>query len=149
MTTEASPRPKRKRREKNKTGLTDLTLRRMTVKNHNDKRREQHLKDGRPMEEFKEVKQFLIWDSTAGLSVLISAGGTKTFRSTYKLNGQFVTRTLGRFDSMVPNADPNKVDVQISKAREMANNDRALVKEGRAWLMFRDLTPSGPSRDQK
>jgi hypothetical protein len=137
--TEPSPNPAPMRREKKKFELTDLALRRLNIKKQlqeiNAERRELHLKSGRPIQEFKELKQFRIWDDQdkkedRGLSVLVSAGGTKTFRSTYKLNGKFITRTLGRFGEMGGDADPTGRNVNLAEAHRRAKEDRELAAKG-------------------
>lgn len=75
--------------------------------------------------------QELYWDTAQrGLSLLVSPGGTKTFRSTYKLNGEWLVRSIGRFGEMVPNADPDKENVNIGEARNIVANDRALAVKG-------------------
>jgi hypothetical protein len=74
--------------------------------------------------------QELYWDKVQhGLSLLVSAGGTKTFRSTYKLNGKWVTRTLGRFGEVVKEKEGEE-DANISWARERVREDRRLAKQG-------------------
>jgi integrase len=45
---------------------------------------------------------------------LVSAGGTKTFRSTYKVDSKWITRKLGRF----------KDGLDLEKARRLAKEDR-------------------------
>jgi Arm DNA-binding domain len=74
-------------------------------------------------------RQRLYWDAgQKGRSLLVSSGGTKTFRSQFKLHDKWQTRTLGRFGEMKPNDDSENVNV--ATAREMTRNDRALAKEG-------------------
>ena len=42
--------------------------------------------------------QELYWDTgQKGLALLVSAGGTKTFRSQYCLHGKWLIRSIGRF----------------------------------------------------
>jgi site-specific recombinase XerD len=73
--------------------------------------------------------QRLYWDKgQKGLSLLVSSGSTKTFRSQFKLHGKWETRSLGRFDEMKPNDDSENVNV--ATAREMTRNDRALALKG-------------------
>src|SRR5690242_17038962 len=101
---------KRKRKPKNTKTFTDITLRRV-----------------KPPKRGQE----LYWDEgQRGLSLLVSAGGTKTFRSTYKLHGEWVTRSIGRFGEMEPDADPDKENVNIGEARRIVANDRAMAKKG-------------------
>jgi hypothetical protein len=67
-----------------------------------------------------------------GLSLLISAGGTKTFRSTYKFNGTWITRKLGRFvEKKVADAEPDRDKVTLGEARQLVENDRALASNGK------------------
>ena len=106
----ASEPMSKRRKPKNTKAFTDLSLRR-----------------------FKPPKkgQELYWDEgQRGLSLLVSPGGTKTFRSTYKLHGEWLTRSIGRFGEMVPNADPDRENVNISEARNIVANDRALAAKG-------------------
>ncbi len=61
--------------------FTDLALRRLTVPD--------------------DRKQVLWWDTkTRGLSVLVSSGGTRTFRATFGLNGRYITDKIGRVGEM-------------------------------------------------
>src|SRR5215472_11868500 len=74
---------KKARAKRKKTTFTELSLRKLKVP-----------KDG----------QALYWDGgdkgTLGLSVLVSSGGTKTFRSTFYLHGTRYDRKLGRVTEM-------------------------------------------------
>jgi integrase len=67
--------------------------------------------------------QVLYWDGGSkgqlGLSLLVSAGGTKTFRSTFYLHGQRIDRKLGRFGEM-----------DLEKARDLVRADRKQAAEG-------------------
>ena len=73
----------------------------------------------------------LIWDEVQkGLSLLVSSGGTKTFRATFKLNGQWQSCAIGRFGEMDANGNPKQENLQIGKAREITAKYRALAKEG-------------------
>lgn len=131
--TKANPKPHL--REKNKRGLTDLWLRRLDAKKElaklNIDRRREHRRLRRPNVEFKEISQFHIWDEGCdGLSVLVSAGGTKTFRATFKLGKTWITHTLGRFDEMVADPDPDHEDVLLSEARRLTKSFRAKAKAG-------------------
>ena len=68
----------------------------------------------------KNLKQASIWDlGQPGLSLMISAGGAKTFRVQFKLHGQWLTHRLGRF--------PN---LQINEARRLAEEYRAKAEKG-------------------
>jgi integrase len=72
--------------------------------------------------------QVLIWDTAQkGLALLVSPGGTKAFRSTFKLNGKWVSRTLGRFDEVVSETNEN---ANIAWAREQCRQDRSKAKAG-------------------
>ena len=67
--------------------------------------------------------QRLIWDGGAkgqlGLSVLLSAGGTKTYRATFYLNRQPVSAKLGRVGEM-----------DLGAARELTREYRKLAAAG-------------------
>jgi integrase len=64
--------------------------------------------------------QTVIWDSdTTGLSVLLSAGGTKTFRATYKLHGRYITKKIGRVAEM-----------KLEDARECTRQYRGKANKG-------------------
>ena len=103
-------KPKKRRKKKNTTTFTDTGLKKL-----------------KPPEKGQE----LYWDKAQrGLSLLVSPGGTKTFRSTYKLHGDWLCRSIGRFGEMVPNADPDKENVNIGEARNIVANDRALAVKG-------------------
>lgn len=74
--------------------------------------------------------QELYWDEGCrGLSLLVGRK-TKTFRATFKLNGEWISVAIGRFGEMVPNADPKKENVQIGKAREIVADYRAKAADG-------------------
>src|SRR6476659_7601708 len=61
--------------------------------------------------------QRLYWDTGTkgqlGLSVLMSAGGTKTYRSTFYLHGKRIDRKLGRVG-----------ELDLAKARDLVVEDR-------------------------
>jgi integrase len=67
--------------------------------------------------------QRLYWDGgdkgQLGLSVLVSAGGTKTYRSTFYLHGTRYDRKLGRVGEM-----------DLSVARELTREDRKQAAQG-------------------
>ncbi len=66
---------KKQRAEPNRITFTDLGIRRLKPPNEG---------------------QRLYWDKAQkGLSLLVSSGGTKAFRSQFKLNGKWLTRSLG------------------------------------------------------
>jgi hypothetical protein len=93
----------RQRAPKNTRAFTDLAIRRLKPPAHG---------------------QELYWDEGCpGLALLVGAR-TKTFRVQFKLNGQYVMATIGRFGEMVPDA-PNKENVQLGKARDIAADWRA------------------------
>jgi integrase len=121
-----------------KVKFTDLGLRRMTVANQlkkisdwqNKKRlnelNKERARDGQPaLNELpaalkaKPKKQAVLWDTgVKGLSLLISAGGTKTFRAQFKLHGRWIVHTLGRYGEL-SNADPEREDAQVGEARRL------------------------------
>src|SRR5215203_5888935 len=121
MEQEQQEQPKRERAAANTMTFTDLGIRRLNVKKQLEEANAKRRKLG-----LKEINQLLIWDEgQKGLSLLISSGGTKTFRATYKLNGEWITTALGRFGEMVPDADLKKENVQIGRARELVADYRA------------------------
>jgi hypothetical protein len=70
--------------------------------------------------------QVVVWDKVQiGLSVQFSHGGTKSYRSTFKLNGRPVTRTLGRVGEL----DVDK-ETDLATARELVRKDRVAAKAG-------------------
>ena len=70
-----------------------------------------------------KVGQTLYWDGgdrgQLGLSVLVSAGGTKTFRSTFYLHGTRYDRKLGRVGEM-----------ELAQARDLTGEDRKQAAQG-------------------
>jgi integrase len=86
--------------------FTDLGLRQLNIKKRLDAQR-------------KGLAQMYIWDagSDARLGLLISRGGTKTFRTTYKVNGQIKSQTLGRFPALSL-ADARRLAEQYKEAAE-------------------------------
>lgn len=73
-------------------------------------------------------EQDLYWDTVQkGLALLVSPGGTKTFRSQYKLSGKWLTRTLGRYGEL---PDDGGEGGQLVTARAMARKDRMLAADG-------------------
>jgi integrase len=122
FTKEGTPR---QRAEKKVMLFTELGIRRM-----DGKKRLQKINQERLRKDLKPVVQDLIWDaSQKGLALLIGTR-TKSFMSTYKFNDQWVTRSIGHFGEMVPNADPNAENLQIEEARRIVRNDRALANKG-------------------
>ena len=77
--------------------------------------------------------QRLYWDSGTkgqlGLSLLVSAGGTKTFRSTFYLDGKRIDRKLGRVG-----------ELDLTEARRLTQEDRGKAAEG--------IDPRKPVRDR-
>jgi len=74
-------------------------------------------------------QQDVYWDDVQrGLALLVSSGGTKSFRSQYKLNDRWRMRTLGRFGEVV--ADQSEPDANVRWAREQVRLDRIKAKEG-------------------
>ena len=67
--------------------------------------------------------QTTYWDAGTkgqlGLSLLVSSGGTKTFRATSYLHGKAITRKLGRFPEM-----------DLSTARQLTLEDRRIATSG-------------------
>lgn len=97
---------KKKRAKKNTKTFNDMWIRRL-----------------RPPKSGQE----LYWDKTQkGLSLLVSAGGTKTFRSQFQLHGKWVSRTVGRFGEVV--ADDGGENPNVVWARERVREDRRLAK---------------------
>lgn len=96
-------RRKRKRRAANRKTFTYLSLRRLKPKD----------------------RQFMIWDEGTpgqkGLGLLVSPGGTKSFRSTYYFPGLSKphSRKLGRFP-----------DMTFGEARDLARKDRQKAADG-------------------
>jgi len=97
-------------------------------------------------------RQFMIWDKGTpgqkGLGVLVSPGGTKSFRSTYYFPGspKAHSRKLGRFP-----------DMTIGEARDLAREDRRKAADGidpkREWArttgaMFEAVFEDWMRRDQ-
>ena len=130
-------RAQRQRGSKNKRALTDLGISRLDVKKElarinkerRDRAKKQTDKGDLAKAETKDVTQARIWDEGQnGLALLISAGGTKTFLSQFKLNGKWQTRTIGRFGEMKANDDSENVN--IAAAREIVRNDRTLALQG-------------------
>jgi integrase len=61
-----------------------------------------------------------VWDSnTRGLSLLVSYGGTKTYRSTFYLHGRPASRKLGRFG-----------EIDLNEARKRTRTDRQSAFDG-------------------
>lgn len=104
-------------------------------------------KDGEP----KPV-QDIVWDKgQRGLSILLSSGGTKTYRSLFKLPSGWKSRRIGRvgefatddeliekvgiqkFEDDMSDDDKvqKKLQIEIDKARAIVANDRAIAKQGR------------------
>ncbi|MDH3579215.1 MAG: Arm DNA-binding domain-containing protein, partial [Hyphomicrobiales bacterium] len=72
--------------------------------------------------------QRLYWDKAQkGLALLVSSGGTKTFRSQYKLHGKWQMRSLGVFGEVVVDETEN---ANVAWAHTNARKDRALAKKG-------------------
>jgi integrase len=77
-------------------------------------------------------KQVLYYDKVQkGLSILVSPGGTKTFRSTYMLNGKWCTRSIGRLGENTTERSRSDDGWSVKVAREQAELDRGLAKEGK------------------
>ncbi|QPC43889.1 integrase family protein [Kaustia mangrovi] len=101
-------RIKKQRQKPNRKAFTDLWIERLKPP-----------KDG----------QELYWDTgQKGLSLLVSPKGAKAFRSQFKLNGKWETRTIGRFGEVAIGDD--KENANVAWAREQVRKDRALAKEG-------------------
>ena len=101
---------KRERAIANRKTFTDLGLKRLRPPKHG---------------------QELYWDEgQRGLSLLVSPGGTKTFRVTFKLNGKWISHKIGRFGEMVPGADAKTENVQVAEAHKITRDWRALANKG-------------------
>jgi integrase len=101
-------KPKRQRDEPNRMLFTDLGIKRL-----------------KPPKEGQE----LYWDKgQKGLALLVGSGGAKTFRSTFKLNGTWITRTLGRFGEVIEDSEE---DANIAWAREQTRKDRIAAGKGK------------------
>lgn len=73
--------------------------------------------------------QVLYWDEVQkGLSLLVSSGGTKTFRSQYKLHGKWLTRTIGR---LAENTTDRGENFSVRAARDQCLTDRAKANAGK------------------
>lgn len=73
--------------------------------------------------------QKLYWEKAKlyrGLSLLVSSLGTKTFRSQYRLNGKWQTRTLGRFDENAPDGER----IGVAWAHNAFLKDREQAEQG-------------------
>jgi integrase len=126
-TGEKQPEKKKRkpRREQNRMLFTELDLKRLNVKKLLEMANRERLARGK-----KAVGQVQIWDKAQkGLSLLVSAGGTKTFRSMFLLNGSWQSRTIGRFGEVVVE-DGFEENANIAWARERVRKDRALAKQG-------------------
>ena len=94
----ASPR-ERKRAKANKRNFTELGLQRLKP---------------------PATGQELVWDTdTKGLSVLLSSGGTKTYRATFMLHGKPISMKLGRVGEM-----------ELARARKLTSEYRGKAEEG-------------------
>ena len=114
--------PKKPRAPKNVKPLTDLGIKHLNAGKHLDKVNADRAKRG-----LKPATQDLIWDSAQkGLALLIGQR-TKTFRCQFRLADQYVMGTIGRFGELVAKTKENG---QISKARKIAQEWRAIAKEG-------------------
>jgi integrase len=137
MSEHSETEQKQRRGDDQTMGFTDLGISRLNVKRTleriNKDRRE---KLNNP--NLKALNQAQIWDEgCAGLSLLISGERTKTFRATFKLNGEWISHKLGRFGEMVPDDASAKNEkhrleknLQITEARRLTTNYRTLAKEG-------------------
>jgi hypothetical protein len=106
-------------------GFTDLGLARLNAKRLGDINAE------RKKQGLNPLKQVQLWDTGCrGLSLLLSSGGTKTFRATYKVNGKWKSAELGRFGEMVESDGDHDKNLQITEARRLTGNFRAAKKTG-------------------
>jgi integrase len=97
-----------KKKSSNKITFTDLALSRLNPPNKG---------------------QRLLWDQGCkGLSLLISPGGTKTFRVLFKLGDKYLTATLGRYGEVT---DDDQEDANITWARDQARKWRKLARDGK------------------
>lgn len=75
-----------------------------------------------------KTRQTVFWDtSQKGLALLVSPGGTKTFRSQFCLHGKWQTRSIGRFGEIVIEDGENP---NVAWARERVRRDRTQAKDG-------------------
>jgi hypothetical protein len=81
-----------------------------------------------------KVGQTVVWDSgtrgQAGLSVLASSGGCKTFRSTFSLHGKYISSKIGRVG-----------ELDLAQARAITLEYRRLAAHG--------VDPRGPRKSDK
>jgi integrase len=81
--------------------FTDRSLHQLNVKKRLEKRLAEinKLRENAGLKPLDRLAQMYIWDegTDAPLGLLISEGGSKTFRTNVKLDGKWVGRTLGRF----------------------------------------------------
>jgi len=67
-----------------------------------------------------ERGQVLLWDrKQSGLSLLVSYGGTKTFRSAFIIHGKYQSRAIGRLG-----------EISLSEARAQTRTDREDARSG-------------------
>jgi integrase len=101
------------------TAMTDATLKRAKSEPKRMLFTDAALRKMKP----PEAGQGQWWDSgtgaARGLSVLASAGGTKSYMATFQLNGKYVTAKLGRVG-----------ELGLADARERTRQYRARAKEG-------------------
>jgi hypothetical protein len=123
-TSKDKPRTRAKTRNKDsrlhkltRMGFTDLGIRNLNVTKRLAEINKERVNQG-----LKELNQVQIWDTgQKGLSLLISSGGTKTFRATFKLNGKWVSTELGRFRELIKKdrEDDDEENIEIAEARRL------------------------------
>ncbi len=104
-------RPKRPKGKPNRKFFTDLALRQLQLPKEGQKRVWDDPKKQRGQDEGRK--------GTAGLSVLLSAGGARTYLATFRLHGRLITAKLGRVG-----------EIGLAKARELTRDYREKAAEG-------------------
>src|SRR5262245_5015755 len=109
------------RAERAHMAFTDRSLRQLNITHQLEKRlRDINAKrDKAGRKRLATLAQMYIWDqgSDAPLALLIGAGGAKTFRTTFKWNGQWVWATLGRFPTLTL-ADARRMAEEHARAAQ-------------------------------
>jgi integrase len=105
--------------------FTDLGLRRLNAKKLIEQANRDRIARGQ-----RPLAQVLIWDTAQkGLAILVGTR-TKAFRVQFKLHNEWCTASIGRFGEIVPQAESRRQNVEVGKAREIADTWRALARQG-------------------